>query len=54
VVSVVKCSLRVLWQQMLCSNGSVSAVVCLACEDVLLGSVCVGVFILVSVEMYSL
>jgi len=24
VVSVVNCSLRVLWQQLLCSNGSVS------------------------------
>ena len=54
VVSVVKFSMRVLWQQLLCSSGRVAAVVCLACEDVLLGSSCVVVFIVVSVLKRSL
>ena len=36
------------------SNVCVAAVVCLACEDVLLGFGCVGVFIVVSVVKPSL
>jgi len=36
------------------SKCCVAAVVCLACEDVVLGYGCVGVFILVSVEKRSL
>ena len=40
VESVVKCSLRVLWQQLFCSSGSVASVVCLSCEDVVLASGC--------------
>jgi len=54
VVSVVKCSLRVLWQQLLFSSGSVAAIVFLACADVVLGSRCVVVFIVVSVLKRSL
>jgi len=54
VESVVKCSLIVLWQQLLCSSGSVATVLCLACEDVVLGSGCVGDFIVVSVVKRSL
>jgi len=36
------------------SNCCVAEVVCLACEDVVLGYLCVGVFIVVSVVKLSL
>jgi len=49
LVSVVKGSLNVLWQQLLCSSGSG-----LACEVVELDYGCVGVFIVVSVVKLSL
>jgi len=38
---------------LLCSSVSVAAVLCLACEDVVLGYECVGVFIVVAVVKRS-